>query len=204
MYTGIIIIIAVIILTICFLKLEKECYSDSLTHLLNRKFFNLFINRRIKKYIKVHEDLGIISIDIDHFKHYNDTYGHQEGDYILTQISAILKENVRDKDKVVRLGGDEFIILAQNTNVIDNVKLSQRVTQAFKKSSQIIALNKKYNLPLTISIGVENLSKIPIDQTVKSKQLIELLKYKLCERTDQLLYQAKHNGRDQICFYKEI
>ena len=203
MYTGIIIISAVILLTICFLKLEKECYIDSLTHLLNRKFFNNFINRRIKKYIKTNEDLGVISIDIDHFKHYNDTYGHLEGDYILTQISAILQQNVRKKDKVVRLGGDEFIILAQKTNVIENIKLSQRISKAFQQSSQIIALNKKYNLPLTISIGVENLSTIPIDQTVKSKQLIGLLKYKLCERTDELLYQAKHNGRDQIYFHKE-
>ncbi|TCM68737.1 diguanylate cyclase (GGDEF)-like protein [Acinetobacter calcoaceticus] len=162
--------------------IEKLSQIDPLTNLYNRRSFNQhmrLIHNSKKKY-------AIIILDLDHFKNINDQYGHSTGDEALKQIAAVLAKNVRESDMVARFGGEEFIILLQDTLVIKTIEIAERCRQSIKDVK--IQINAAEYIQLTASFGIA---------TSESNYDIEqIIRY-----ADQALYRAKQQGRDQIQAY---
>jgi diguanylate cyclase (GGDEF)-like protein len=129
-------------------------------------------------------------LDIDHFKHINDTYGHQSGDRVLIQIASRIKEQLRNSDVFARYGGEEFISLLVNTNKIEAEEIAQRIRVSVFENEFLIEHGRTINI--TISIGVTTVansgSKLDIAATIK--QMLEL--------SDKALYRAKANGRNLV------
>lgn len=154
--------------------------TDGLTGLYNQRYFMEQLSREIKRAERKNDKLSLIMFDIDHFKDYNDSYGHLEGNKVLKAISAVLKNSSRETDTVGRFGGEEFCIVAPELNKKEGLMLARRL---IKGVAAIPLLNKK----VTLSGGV---SVYPTDGKNH---------FKLIEKADSRLYKAKKMGRNRIC-----
>jgi diguanylate cyclase (GGDEF)-like protein len=157
---------------------------DGLTELFNHRYINELLDKHIEKSVLEGADLAVIFIDVDHFKIFNDEHGHQNGDVLLRELSALMRENVRNKDIVARWGGEEFVIVSPTTDektatILADSLRSSIAGHAFMKG--VLQTDTK----VTISAGVASLSKY-------SK------KSALIEAADTALYEAKENGRNQV------
>ena len=167
-------------------KLENVSYTDSLTTLHNRRYFNLVYERELKRAQRTHSYITFMMLDIDYFKQYNDTYGHLEGDYALKSVAKVLKDTLkRPSDYVFRLGGEEFGVLLTQTNVEDSTKLAENICDAVRER-EIKHEASKVHAFLTISIGVVC--------CIADDALLENI---LLTRADAMLYEAKENGRNR-------
>ena len=128
-------------------------------------------------------DLSFLMVDIDHFKNYNDTFGHLVGDVILREVANLLKENIREIDFVGRFGGEEFSIFLPETSKEQAISVSERLREKIAES-EIQAYDEKVRL--SISIGV---ATFPEDSRDKGL---------LIEIADKALYQAKQKGRNRV------
>jgi diguanylate cyclase (GGDEF)-like protein len=127
-------------------------------------------------------------LDVDHFKNYNDTYGHQEGDYVLTKIGEILNAHTkRSGDFAFRLGGEEFGVIVQNKAKEDAIAFAEDIREAVRELNIEHVANDDKGC-VTISIG---LFFRPLEIKDTTKEI-----YKEC---DELLYEAKESGRDMVC-----
>jgi diguanylate cyclase (GGDEF)-like protein len=165
--------------------------TDWLTGLWNTRYFNETLKEMIKKAGDEASSLSILMIDIDNFKLYNDTIGHQEGDKAIKKVSSILDRFSRKSDFVCRYGGEEFCIIMTNTSKQNARIIAERfrseIYNSFKFDDSIPA-----NLKLTISLGV---ASYPVD----SKESDDLV-----ERADLALYHAKHTGKNKTCAYDPL
>ena len=137
---------------------------------------------RAKRYSRA---LSVIMIDVDHFKKFNDTYGHPKGDEVLRGLAKILKSAVRTSDIVARYGGEEFVILLPETEEAKALILAERI----RKDVELTNLTIDKNEPperVTISLGVST-----VDEKVIEYQ-------ELIEKADKALYQAKEKGRNRV------
>lgn len=157
--------------------------SDTLTGLKNRLYLET-ANSRIMRHSKDKQSrcIGVITIDLDHFKMVNDCYGHHIGDVVLVRVSEILMESVRKGDECYRIGGDEFIVIIKAENQTDIVKLADRIRDKISTDRQ---LHNQVSGGVSASLGLVNLS---------SGQSIE----EAIISADKLLYKAKHNGRNLV------
>lgn len=163
----------------------KELASiDPLTGALNRRKFDEIIEEEILHASEQHTDLSLMLLDIDHFKRINDSYGHNAGDQALRHFYQICHKMVRFSDIITRIGGEEFIILMPQTNLLQAEKLAERIRTAIN-DTDIIVDDK--NIHLTVSIGVtrwdEQYQKTSCDLT---------------KQADKALYEAKNSGRNQV------
>ncbi|WP_321531933.1 diguanylate cyclase domain-containing protein [uncultured Desulfuromonas sp.] len=168
--------------------LSELARVDALTGIANRREFDHTLSSLWKSAYRKKERLAILMIDIDHFKAYNDQYGHQKGDTCLQQVvQTICQSCLRPEDFVARYGGEEFIVLLPQTAHDDAVHVAKRIQQ--KIAEKAIAHQKSPTKPvITLSIGV--CSMIPHDLS-SEQQFIDC--------ADRRLYVAKNNGRNQIC-----
>jgi len=167
-------------------KLENVSYTDSLTGLYNRRYFNLIYDRELKRAKRTHSYITFMMIDIDYFKQYNDTYGHIEGDFALKSVAKVLKDALkRPGDFVFRLGGEEFGILLTETGESNSAIIARNICD-FVRAREIKHENSKVNEFVTISIGV---ACCIADEALKEEILIT--------RADEMLYKAKESGRDR-------
>jgi diguanylate cyclase (GGDEF)-like protein len=134
---------------------QRMVHLDELTGVWSRKSFNYYINCRIKE--KRKEDIGIIYCDIDHFKSINDKFGHMEGDQAIKTTTKIIKSVIKKGDIVVRMGGDEFIIICENVLSEDIDQISNLLEEAFHNYNQ--NSGKGYKLECSYGAGVFHLSK---------------------------------------------
>lgn len=171
--------------TLIFRKMERMATIDDLTQIYNRKYFFDLTNQKFKEVNKSEGEIAIIMFDIDHFKKINDTFGHDMGDKVLTQVAAICKDKIGEDSIFGRYGGEEFIICLPFTNLETAIKIAKLL-----KSSLEVApiLN---NLSVTASFGVA---------VGSSKKPDELAIENLIKKADQLLYQAKRKGRNNVQF----
>ena len=167
-------------------KEEKEI--DFLTNVLNRRAFHHEIEKMEKKYSLFESDYAIIFYDIDHFKNINDIYGHTCGDAVLKNFASILKKLTRKEDIIARYGGEEFIALVNYEEEIEIQRYMKRVKETITSTNFIY---KKNNIPVRFSAGVSCRKKYASYLDAKKK-------------ADDLLYQAKHKGRDRIIFDNTI
>ena len=164
-------------------KVESLSIHDYLTGLYNSRYFYKELERELSRAKRYPESMALIMLDIDHFKSFNDNYGHLIGDKILKSVADILTNNIRENDIAARYGGDEFIILLLNIPISEAKNIAERIRESL--------LNKKFNiggesLSITSSIGITPLSK----SDSSTKQFIN--------RADKALYKAKQLGRNRI------
>ena len=159
---------------------------DPLTNLLNRRAANNDIQILVTRLQRQFCPVAILLIDVDHFKHINDTYGHDAGDDILVALASILKNATRCSDIVARWGGEEFLIVLYNSDFQSTSDYCQRLHES------IHALQHNDNQTLTVSIGVMQIRE-------ENQALLEQ-KDSLIKHADNALYRAKDAGRNQTCF----
>jgi diguanylate cyclase (GGDEF)-like protein len=157
---------------------------DGLTDLFNHRHINEVLQNEIEKAAVQNTDLALIFVDVDKFKLFNDEYGHQNGDVLLRELSAFMRDNVRQKDVVARWGGEEFVIVSPGTNDKIAFRLAESLRAAISEHTFMNGVLQIKNR-VTISAGVASLSK----QKTKSA---------LLEAADGALYKAKENGRNQV------
>ena len=165
--------------------LQESAYQDGLTGLYNRKFLEDHGKKLILQAKREEFNIGVLLLDMDHFKAVNDEYGHDIGDKVLKELSRILMETVRESDIVIRYGGEEFIILLVNVNSEeDALNVANKIR--IKVQNNEIDVYAGSKLRKTVSIG---LSMYPED----SSTLDSVIK-----NADIALYEAKNKGRNQV------
>ena len=174
-------------------KLENVSYTDALTSLHNRRYFNFIYDKELKRAKRTKCYITFMMLDIDFFKQYNDTYGHIEGDFALKSVAKVLKDTLkRPSDFVFRLGGEEFGVLLTDTDELNSAKLAQNICDAVR-GREIKHETSKANEFVTISIGVVC---CVADDALDDDVLISL--------ADKMLYEAKEGGRDRFVISTDV
>lgn len=163
--------------------------TDELTKLHNHRYLVKSLNDELKRATRYRQNLSVVMVDVDYFKHYNDTHGHLMGNEVLKELSRILKVNTRDIDIVARYGGEEFSIVLPQTDKEKALATAERIRAAVEG----------FDFPngetqpggrVTISMGVSMFH----DDGKTSAELVG--------KADEALYQAKREGRNRVCVYK--
>jgi diguanylate cyclase (GGDEF domain) len=162
----------------------KLATTDGLTELYNHRYFQEQIRMQVEQSKRYNNNFSLIIIDIDFFKKFNDTFGHQSGDAVLRQVAQTLKKNVRATDIVCRYGGEEMSIILPNTGKDEAFSTAQKICERVANRKFKLAGDKETNV--TISLGV---STFPFDGDSASA---------IIEEADKRLYNAKNNGRNQV------
>ena len=159
--------------------------TDRLTGLYNYAYFHYFLENEIKRSERHHNPVALIMMDIDDFKHYNDSMGHLVGDEILKQFGRLISENIRDIDLGVRYGGEEFALVMPYTDLKGAIKSAERIKRLIKGHSFIIDAFPPARLTVSMGIAVH-----PSD----AASITDLI-----QKADTALYGAKKSGKDSIC-----
>jgi diguanylate cyclase len=164
---------------------RKESMTDPLTHIANRKAFDEAMRAACEAVAKEGEEASLLLCDIDHFKKFNDSWGHQTGDQVLRLVASCLSENTKGRDTAARYGGEEFVVLLRRTGleaatrVADQIRGTVETKKLVKKSTGDILGT------ITISIGVAQFASGETSEAV-------------IRRADACLYGAKHHGRNLV------
>ena len=161
--------------------LFEKASNDPLTGLFNRRMFNERIYGMIESAKRYGNSLSMISMDLDRFKEINDNLGHQAGDEVLMSVADVFKRAVRSTDLLVRMGGDEFLLILDNTGLTSARILAERLCKAVDD----LDVWSDSTTKLGVSIGLSELKK---DESLNQ----------WLERTDDILYHAKANGRSRV------
>ena len=165
-------------------RLQELSVHDPLTGLYNRRFMEESLEKEIIKAQRDNSNVGIIMIDVDHFKAFNDNYGHDVGDIVLREFGAYLRKNFRGGDIACRYGGEEFTIIMPGSSLENTHKRAEKLRLGVKNELSVKYLENNYNI--TISAGV---AVIPENGSNPKDVFIAV---------DAALYQAKDAGRDQV------
>lgn len=168
-------------------ELQELSNRDALTGLYNRRYFEYELSRCWRRASRTQQPLSLLFIDVDHFKNYNDAYGHQLGDQCLRRIATLISESVsRDSDVVARYGGEEFVVVLPDTPRAGAIMLAERMG-AQVREALIPHINSPVAEVVTLSIGVATVA-------AQHHLNVELL----VQRADQALYEAKSGGRNRV------
>ncbi|MEP0354578.1 diguanylate cyclase [Paraglaciecola sp.] len=168
--------------------LLKAAHFDYLTELHNRRSFSVIAKQAVATSQRYQSSLSVVSIDIDHFKSINDQFGHDAGDQVIRSVADSISNNIRSSDFAFRFGGEEFLILLPQTNILDAQKLAKKVHRNITNTP--VNLETR-DVDITISAGVAelNIGESDLEATLK--------------RADEALYKAKNNGRNQVVLHNE-
>lgn len=165
--------------------IREEAYTDSLTGIPNRKKFDLEVIRLVAEARDEASDLSLIFIDIDHFKSFNDTYGHQIGDQVLRLVARAFRESLKGQDFFCRYGGEEFVIALPKTSLDGAGRIAEILRESIMQKDIKNKITNETLTRVTISAGVAELRK---DEEVE----------KWISRADKALYRAKKQGRNCV------
>ncbi|MEB3221661.1 MAG: diguanylate cyclase [Candidatus Sericytochromatia bacterium] len=171
-------------------RAEHEATTDMLTGLYNRRFFQDQSAREIELSKRQHRNMAVIMLDVDHFKKFNDTYGHAVGDEVLKVVGRVLPQIVRASDIPCRFGGEEFVVLCPDTDAPGAARVADRIREAIC-NVEMTDLEGKPVRQITASLGVSCL--LPTDERVAE----------MLERADTALYACKAGGRNQVQIWRE-
>ncbi len=172
-------------------KVRHEALTDGLTGIANRKVFDTQMRDLTRLANDEHSFLSLMMIDIDFFKKFNDTYGHQMGDQVLKLVARTIQEGVKGQDLAARYGGEEFAVILPNTRVRDAISVAEAIRRHVSSKK---VTNKRTNEDLgtvTLSIGV---SEFAIGETIAQ----------FIQRADEALYMAKREGRNRVVSQLEL
>ena len=160
--------------------------KDALTGLYNRRSFEMALAREIDRVARSGEPALLLTLDIDHFKSVNDTYGHNAGDMVIQAVAACLNHVVRPMDTVARVGGEEFAVILPNCASAYGVAVAERVRE--RVAAELVEVAPGQTISVTVSLGGAF-----APQWVRSSSLLWM------ERSDRQLYRSKTEGRDRVC-----
>jgi diguanylate cyclase len=164
---------------------RNESLTDPLTGLSNRKHFDNAITKALSEAVERSEPMSLIMTDIDHFKSFNDTWGHLTGDQVLRLVAMSMKQNVKGQDIAARYGGEEFAVVLPNTVLRSALTVGDHIRRAVM-SKELMKRSTGQNLGrVTISVGIATVRNGDTAQT-------------LIARADGCLYAAKRNGRNRV------
>ncbi len=161
---------------------ERAARTDELTELSNRRDMTQNLNQEFSRYERSGNHFSVILVDLDHFKHINDEFGHDAGDFVLTEFSRLLKSTCRQSDLPSRWGGEEFLLLLPDTSLLQALAMAERLRRLIELQDFVY---RQQRIPVTLSAGVCSISQ--------SSSIEQLLK-----QADINLYEAKMKGRNQI------
>jgi diguanylate cyclase len=164
---------------------RHESLTDPLTSLANRKYFDQTLEKFIAQSVASSEPLALLMTDIDHFKAFNDTFGHLTGDQVLRLVALSVKQNVKGQDVAARYGGEEFAVVLPGTTLRAALIVADHIRRAVMTKELMKRSTGEHLGRVTVSIGVAVLQK---GETVQS----------LIERADGCLYAAKRSGRNRV------
>ncbi len=167
-------------------KLHEGAVRDNLTGLYTRKFFDERLAEEILRAGRYQTEFCMLLMDIDHFKRYNDTYGHAAGDQVLVRFSQVLGRLVRPVDMLARYGGEEFVLILPQVTVIQAREMAENIREAIAAEVFQFGSDSSTQEHVTVSIGLSN---FPNEATIAS-QLLRVADYRL--------YQAKEGGRNRV------
>lgn len=167
-------------------KLTALSSFDGLTKLYNRRMFDKFMKEAWEEAMDTHQSLAVMLMDVDHFKLYNDTYGHVEGDRCLKTIASILAENARSPFIPARYGGEEFVVIMPNTSA-EEANAAAELIRHKVESASLPHIASLSNRIVTISAGA---AAVVPDTFLSPSDLIEM--------ADEALYEAKQGGRNRV------
>jgi two-component system cell cycle response regulator len=171
---------------------QKQMYEsalrDGLTKAFNKKYFTDRLESEFTFAIRHVAPLTLVLFDIDHFKKVNDTHGHQAGDHVLSEISALLTGALRAEDVFARYGGEEFAVICRGSDVTQGQIVAERMRKAVEVNKFVF---EGTHIPVTISVGVAGL---PDAKVKDAAELVSL--------ADQSLYKSKHGGRNRVTVHK--
>ena len=161
---------------------EAKALVDSLTNVLNRSAYNMKITQMMREFSSSKDFFCLLVIDIDHFKKFNDTYGHKAGDRVLRSVAASIQDSLRASDLVFRYGGEEFVVILNSIQENVAFKLAEKIRKNVEKEYFI---DKEKKLKVTTSLGIA---------CVKEGES----EAELFERADKAMYVAKRKGRNHV------
>ena len=171
---------------------QKQMYEsalrDGLTKAFNKKYFTDRLESELTFALRHQSPLVLVMFDIDHFKKVNDTYGHQAGDLVLSELSTLLTAALRAEDVFARYGGEEFAVICRGTDLTQAQIVGERMRKAVETHRFTF---EGTHIPVTISVGIAGLP----DAAVKDAT-------DLVARADKALYQSKHGGRNRVTIHQ--
>ena len=163
--------------------LEHAALTDALTGMQNRRYFDDALKEYLEEFARIQKPVGLLILDLDHFKQVNDTHGHDVGDEVLRTVSNCLKDFTRFHDVVARLGGEEFAVVAPNMDENMLLKLAERIRKAV---ASLVVQSGNIRLRVTTSVGLA---------VWDGKESAD----EFFRRADRMLYEAKRLGRNRVC-----
>ncbi|MFH0781061.1 MAG: GGDEF domain-containing protein [Pseudomonadota bacterium] len=166
--------------------LDNLANIDGLTGINNHRFFQNALEQEISRSLRNGSSISLLFIDIDFFKKFNDTYGHQVGDFVLAQFARTIKENIRQYDVLARYGGEEFVVVLPETNTADALAVAEKLRVAIEST---IFSDTREEYHVTASFG-HACSKPAVEDNFSKNNFIS--------QADQALYEAKEKGRNRV------
>lgn len=165
--------------------LRRDAMTDGLTGIANRKQFDATLRDSVIQSMERGNELCLLMIDIDHFKSFNDTYGHQTGDEVLKLVARMLRENVPDRILPARYGGEEFAVVLPGSPLACAVEIGETIRRSFETRQLVMKSSRQQIGRITVSIGAAQFAPgEPITDFVR--------------RADNALYRAKREGRNRL------
>jgi len=163
------------------ISVHKEfSYIDPLTKAANWRYFEAYLNEKMRLVAQNHAQLALAYLDVDNFKQMNDQFGHAEGDSVLVSLSETMRKGLRADDILARLGGDEFAILLYDADLRAALEILNRINR------EVCGVAERNAWPITLSIGCVVFDKFSSDLSAMLRQ------------ADELMYEAKRNGKNAI------
>jgi diguanylate cyclase (GGDEF)-like protein len=173
--------------------IEFLSMMDQLTGIANRRNFDNRLKAEWGRARRGSQSLSLLLVDVDHFKRYNDTYGHQQGDKALCVVARILTQTLRRvTDFAARWGGEEFVVLLPNAEASGGLAIAELIRET--AAAEDIPLDNGDSSKLTVSIGVSAFTPTPSGSITVDEFIL---------RADKALYKAKETGRNKVCLFEE-
>lgn len=170
-------------------QIQKLAAVDPLTNVFNRRFGTIRLKDEYARSVRMNVSLGLIMLDLDHFKKVNDNYGHLAGDKVLVTVSKLIKNALRDGDIVIRYGGEEFIVILPGASQVNTRAIGEKLRRIIEEN--IISFGD-LSIHVTASIGA---GSMPEDQYNSETRFLDAV--------DKALYVAKGKGRNQVCLVSD-
>jgi diguanylate cyclase (GGDEF)-like protein len=170
--------------------LRNQSIRDPLTGLYNRRYLEESLNRELQRAKRAGRNVSLVMLDLDHFKHFNDTFGHQVGDILLKEVAGVIKSRVRAGDLPCRYGGEEFSLIVAEVDT----EGTQKCVESIRESIKHLSLHHRGQTLGTITVSA-GIATYPTHAD-NSEDLVRA--------ADEALYEAKKAGRDRIFVYEPL